>query len=56
MCEVCTGYQATSEVEHGSSACTVDNPLAKVRGLYLRKGGQTMLYFTYLVYRVITVW
>ena len=22
-----TGYHGTSEIEHGSSACTVDNPL-----------------------------
>ena len=27
-------------------ACTVDNPLAKARGLSLRTGAQTMLYLT----------
>ena len=32
-CKVYTGYHATCEIEHGSSACTVDNPLAKARGL-----------------------
>ena len=30
-------------------ACTVDNPLAKARGLSLRTGAQTMLYLS-LVY------
>ena len=29
-----------------SSACTVDNPLAKARVLSLRTDGQTMLYLT----------
>ena len=33
MCKVYTEYRATSEIEHGSSACTVDNPLVKARGL-----------------------
>ena len=27
-CNVYTGYLATSEIEHGFPACTVDNPLA----------------------------
>ena len=46
MCKVYTGYRGTSEIEHGLCACTVDNPLAKARGLSLRTGAQTMLYFT----------
>ena len=33
MCKVYTGYCGTSEIEHGLCACTVDNPLAKDRGL-----------------------
>ena len=33
MCKVYTGYCGTSEIEHGLCACTVDNPLAKARGL-----------------------
>ena len=41
MCKVCTGYHGTSEIEHGLCACTVDNPLAKARGLSLRTGAQT---------------
>ena len=32
----------TSEIEHGLCACTVDNPLAKARGLSLSTGAQTM--------------
>ena len=44
MCKVCTGYCGTSEIEHGLCACTVDNPLAKARGLSLRTGAQPMLY------------
>ena len=43
MCKVYTEKHDTSEIEHGSSACMVDNPLAKARGLSLRTGGQTML-------------
>ena len=46
MCKVYTGYHGTSEIEHGFCACTVDNPLAKARGLSLRTGGQTMLYLS----------
>ena len=49
MCKVYTGYCGTSELEHGLCACTVDNPLAKARGLSLRTGAQTMLYLS-LVY------
>ena len=41
MCKVYTGYHGTSEIEHGLCACTVDNPLAKARGLSLRTGEQT---------------
>ena len=44
LCKVYTGYCGTSEIEHGLCACTVDNPLAKARGLSLRTGAQTMLY------------
>ena len=43
MCKVYTGYCGTSEIEHGLCSCTVDNPLAKARGLSLRTGAQTML-------------
>ena len=43
MCKVYTEYHGTSEIEHGLCACTVDNPLAKARGLSLRTGTQTML-------------
>ena len=46
MCKVCTGYHGTSEIEHGLCACTVDNPLAKARGLSLRTGANTMLYLS----------
>ena len=44
LCKVYTGYCGTSEIEHGLCACTVDNPLAKARGLSLRTGAHTMLY------------
>ena len=44
MCKVYTGYCGTSEIDHGLCACTVDNPLAKARGLSLRTGAQPMLY------------
>ena len=43
MCKVYTGYHGTSEIEHGLWAGTLDNPLAKARGLSLRTGAQTML-------------
>ena len=46
MCKVYTGYCGTSAIEHGLCACTVDNPLAKARGLSLRTGAQTMLYLS----------
>ena len=46
MCKVYTTYHGTCEIERGLCACTVDNPLAKARGLSLRKGAQTMLYFS----------
>ena len=48
MCKVYAGYHGTSEIEHGLCACTVDNPLAKARGLSLPTDAQTMLYFNYL--------
>ena len=44
MRKIYTGYCGTSEIEHSLCACTVDNPLAKARGLSLRTGIQTMLY------------
>ena len=50
MCKVYTGYCGTSEIEHGLCACTVDNPLAKARGLSLRTGAQTMLYLSFYPY------
>ena len=46
MCKVYTGYCGTREIEHGLCACTVDNPLAKARGLSLRTGAQPMLYLS----------
>ena len=46
MCKVYTGYCGTSEIEHGLCAYTVDNPLAKARGLSLRTGAKTMLYLS----------
>ena len=52
MCKVYTGYCGTSEIEHGLCACTVDNPLAKARGLSLRTGAQPMLYLP-LVARLV---
>ena len=48
LCKVYTGYCGTSEIEHGLCACTVDNPLAKARGLSLRTGAQTMLYLPHV--------
>ena len=49
MCTVYTGDCGTSEVEHCMCACTVDNPLAKARGLSLRTGAQTMLYLSLVI-------
>ena len=49
MCKVYTGYCGTSEIEHGLCACTVDNPLAKARGLSVRTGAQTMLYLSHII-------
>ena len=51
ICNVYTGYHGTSEIEHGLCACTVDNPLAKARGLSLHTGAQTMLYLSHVGYR-----
>ena len=48
MCKVYTGYCGTSEIEHGLCACTVDNPIAKARGLSLRTGAQPMLYLPHV--------
>ena len=50
MCKVYTGYCGTSEIEHGLCACTIDNPLAKARGLSLRTDAQTMLYLSLVEY------
>ena len=44
-----TGYHDTSEIQHGLCACTVDNPLAKARGLSLRTGAQAMLYLSHVL-------
>ena len=55
MCKVYTGYCGTSEIEHGVCAYTIDNPLAKARGLSLRTGTQTMLYFS-LVFFTSSIW
>ena len=55
MCKVYTGYCGTSEIEHGLCACTVDNPLAKARGLSLRTGAQTMLYLPHVIQRLPTL-
>ena len=46
MCKVYTRYHGTSKIELGLCACTVDNPLAKARGLSLRTDAQTMLYLS----------
>ena len=46
MCKVYTCYCDTSEIELGLCAFTVDNTLAKARGLSLRTGAQTMLYLS----------
>ena len=46
MCKLYTGYCGTNEIEHGLCTCTVDNPLAKARGLSLRTGAQTMHYLS----------
>ena len=46
MCKVYIGRYGSSEIEHGLYACTVDNPLAKARGLSLRAGAQIMLYLS----------
>ena len=46
MGKVYTGYHGTSDTERGLCACTVNNPLAKTRGLSLRTGEQTMLFLT----------
>ena len=46
ICKVYTGYHGKSQIEHGLCACTVDNPLAKARGLSLRTGTQNMRYLS----------
>ena len=47
MCMVYTRYCGTNKIEHGLTACTVDDPLAKARGLSLRTCKQTKLYLPY---------
>ena len=47
MCKVYTCYHGTSEIEHGLFAFSVDNPLAKARGLSLRTGSQAILYLSH---------
>ena len=49
MCKVYTRYHVSSKTEHGLCACTIDNFLAKARGLSLRTGAQTMLYLSLVV-------
>ena len=49
MCKVYTGYCGTSEIEHGLCACTVDNHLAKARGLSLHTCAQTILYLSRVI-------
>ena len=56
MCKVYTGYCGTSEIEHGLCTCTVDNPLAKARGLSLRTGAQTMLYLSLVMQVLFRRW
>ena len=56
MCKVYTGYCGTSEIEHGLCACTVNNPLAKARGLSLRTGAQTMLYLSHVTPNQTAMW
>ena len=56
MCKVYTGYCGASEIEHGLCACTVDNPLAKARGLSLRTGAQTMLYLLLKMHGFISMY
>ena len=46
-CMVYTGNCGTNKIEHCLTACTVDNPLAKARGLPLRTCKQTKLYLSY---------
>ena len=50
MCKVYFGYRGTNEIEHVLCACTVDNHLAKARGLSLRTGAQTMLYLSLITH------
>ena len=42
MYKVYIGYNDTKEIEHGLSASTIDNPLAKAHGLFLCTGGQNV--------------
>ena len=51
ICKVYTGYYGKSEIEHALCACTVDNLLAKARGLSLRTGAHTMLHLSLTMYR-----
>ena len=49
MCKVYTGNCGTSEIEYDLCAFTVDNSLAKARGLSLRTGPQIVLYLSLTV-------
>ena len=48
MCNIYIGHHGTSEIDDGLCARTVDNPLAKARGLSLRTGAQTMLCLSHI--------
>ena len=52
MCKVCTGYHDTSEIEYCSSACTVDDTLAKACGVSVRTGVHIMPYISFQVWSV----
>ena len=51
MCKVYTRYHGTREIEQDLCACTVDNPVAKARGLSLHIGAQTILYLSLISYQ-----
>ena len=55
MHQVSSGYDGTSEIEHGLCASAVDNPLAKARGLSLRTGAQTMFYLSVFINGISTL-
>ena len=55
MCKVYTGYCGTSEIEHGLCACTVDNPLAKARGLSPYRRTNHALSITCMLHNSVSV-